>query len=401
MELPEGYAYLDWAATAPLCPEARAAMEPFLVPGAQNLSRGANANSLHTPGRLAFSALEDARMRIARFIGAGRPSEVVFTSGATEADNAAVFGFVLARMRAERQRGNAGYQPHFVTSAIEHDAVLSCVPRLREMGCAVTVLKPDRLGRVAPEALAEALRPETALVSIMWANNEVGTIQDIPALAHVAHEAGAAFHVDATQALGKLPVDVRAAGVDAASFSAHKVCGPKGVGALYLKAGASCAPLIYGGGQEEGRRSGTQNVAGAVGFAAACGVMDATAMEAEGRRLASLRDLLYDGLAAGGRARPTLGPRSRGDGFMPNIASFIVPGIESETLILQLDLAGFAVSGGSACSTGSLEPSHVLSALGIPRDEALCSLRVSMGRYTTRGDVERFIDAFAAVTARY
>ena len=367
-------------------------MAPYLVSGIGNIEYGANANSLHTPGRKAFAGLEDARMQVSRSIRASRPSEVIFTSGATESDNAAIFGLVGARIERERNRGNSGYMPHVITSAIEHDAILSTIPVLRRLGCDVTVLKPDRNGKITVESLRHELRDDTAMVSIMWANNEVGSIQDIRALAAETHRFGALFHTDATQALGKIPVDVRDSGVDVASFSAHKICGPKGVGALYLKTGTAFHPYLVGGGQESGKRSGTQNVAGIVGFAAACTA--ACTMQAKERtRLERLRDRVYHELCATGKARATI-EMETGDDFLPNIASLLVPGIESETLILQLDLAGFAVSGGSACSTGSLDPSHVLTALGISRDDALCSLRVSMGRYTTEDDVDRFICAF-------
>ena len=335
-------------------------------------------------------------MRLSRAVGAQRPSELVFTSGATEADNAAILGIIDARAHAEHQRGNAGYVPHFVTSAIEHDAVLSLVPLLRERGCAVDIVKPNRAGFVAPETLRECLRADTALVSIMWANNEIGAIQDVRSLARVAHEAGALFHTDATQAFGKIAVDVNAAAVDAASFSAHKVGGPKGVGALYLRTKTPFTPLLLGGGQEQGRRSGTQNVAGVVGFAAAADAL-LSCREEECARLAVLRDRLYDALCVDGLARASIAGARGSDGYLPNIVSLIVPGFESETLILQLDLAGFAVSGGSACSTGSLEPSHVLSALGISRDEALCSLRLSMGPYTAAEDIEAFVAAFRGI----
>ena len=396
MHAPEDYVYLDWAATTPLCDEAAEAMAPFIAPGLANVAFGMNANSLHTPGRNAFTALENARASIARSVGAARPSEITFTSGATEADNAAIRGMIDARVKKERSRGNGGYTPHFVTSAIEHDAVLSLVAPLRAQGCEVTVLKPDSRGLIDAATLADAMRPETALVSIMWANNEIGTIQDIPALARVTHDAGAAFHTDATQAVGKVALSLKDAGVDAASFCAHKICGPKGVGALYLKAGTACEPFLVGGGQESGRRSGTQNVAGIMGFEAALAHAVAN-VDSERVRLSRLRDLAYGGCCAAGKARPTIADAPGDDAFLPNIASFVVPGFESETLILQLDIAGFAVSGSSACSTGSLEPSHVLSAIGVRRDDALCSLRVSIGRYTTEDDIDRFIDAFNVV----
>ncbi len=399
MRVAESYVYLDWAATAPLSQEAYDAMQPYLAPGRENVSFGMNANSLHTPGRNAFSALEDARVRLARAVGAQRPTEIVFTSGATEADNAAILGIIDARVHEERQRGNADYVPHFVTSAIEHEAVLTLIPLLRERGCEVDVVKPNRAGFVTPDALRECLRPNTTLVSLMWANNETGAIQDVKAAAQAAHEVGALFHTDATQAFGKTAVDVKAAGVDAASFSAHKVGGPKGVGALYLRTKTPFTPFLLGGGQEQGRRSGTQNVAGVVGFAAAADAL-LSIREEEQTRLAGLRDRLYEDLRAEGLAHPSVPEACGSDGYLPNIASLIVPGIESETLILQLDLAGFALSGGSACSTGSLEPSHVLSALGIPRDEALCSLRVSMGRYTTAEDIDRFVVAFKDIVSR-
>lgn len=400
MKIDNSYTYLDWAATTPLCAEAWEAMLPFNAVGVPGgIEYNANANSLHTPGRNAFRALEDARTRIARSIGARRPTEVIFTSGATESDNTAILGMAAARLQRERQKGNSDYVPHIVVSAIEHDAVLSLVPLMRSRGWDVDVLKPDTQGRISTDNLLKNLRDDTAVVSIMWANNEIGTLQDVRALADCAHSRGALFHTDATQALGKIAIDVSDAGIDAASFSAHKICGPKGVGALFLKAGTACDPLLLGGGQELGRRSGTQNVAGAVGFAAACEYA-CTHVDEERERLSALRDTLYARLCEDGDARPTCDEAPGSDGFLPNIVNVLVPGYESETLILQLDIAGFAVSGGSACSTGSLDPSHVLSALGINRNDALCSLRVSMGRFTTEEDIQRFADAFHAVVSR-
>jgi cysteine desulfurase len=261
------------------------------------------------------------------------------------------------------------------------------------------VLKPNENGRILPETLREHLSANTAVVSIMWANNEIGALQEIDALAALAHESGALFHSDATQAIGKVPVDLHKSGIDAASFSSHKLCGPKGIGALYLKTGTPCEPLLYGGGQELGRRSGTQNVAGAVGFAAAC-KFSCESISEERARLASMRDILYERLCESGKAKPACPCSLGSNDYLPNIVSVLVPGYESETLILQLDIAGFAVSGGSACSTGSLDPSHVLSAIGISRDLALCSLRISLGRYTTMDDIERFLDAFERIVSQ-
>ena len=247
--------------------EAARAMAPFLVPGRVNVALGANANSLHSPGRAAFAALEDARRSLARDLHAARASEIVLTSGATEADNAAVLGLARAAVDARRQAGRAVAVPHVVTTAVEHEAVLEPVRVLERAGYRVTRLAPDARGFVQTGALADAVDGDTVLVSVQMANSEVGSIQPVADLAQIAHEAGALFHTDATQALGKMPVDLAALGVDAASFSAHKVGGPKGVGALYLRARTPFSAQLLGGGQEDARRSGTQNVCGAAGFA--------------------------------------------------------------------------------------------------------------------------------------
>lgn len=389
------YTYLDYAATAPLCEEAAQAMAPYFVPGSVGLSHGANANSLHTPGRAAFDAMEAARKELAAAIGAKRPSEVIFCSGATEADNAALFGLVGAARERKRLAGVKDFVPHIITSAIEHDAVLNPAKRLEQQGCRVTYLKPDRFGRVSVESLERALDADTVLVSIMLANSELGTVEPIAQLAKAAHAAGALFHTDATQALGKIAVNVQELDVDAASFSAHKVGGPKGVGALYLKARTPFTAVQLGGGQETARRSGTQNVAGMAGFAAAASA--SVAMQpAEQERLTQIRDFLYARLAEHPKAILTTETEAGDSSFLPNIVHVMVPGFESETLILRLDKLGFGVSGGSACSSHSLDPSHVLSACGIPANKALCALRVSMGRYTTRADAEAFLRAFDA-----
>ena len=393
--MPEDYVYLDYAATAPLCEEAAAAMAPYFVPGRANLAAGGNANSLHAPGRAAFAALEDARKSIARDLGARRPDEIMFTGGATEADDAALLGIAQAAADERRRRGAGAFAPHVVVTAVEHDAVLAPAKRLEAQGFRVTRLVPDRQGFVEVRALEAALDDDVVLVSVQAANSEVGSIQPIAELARVAHAAGALFHTDAVQALGKVPVNLQELDVDAASFSAHKVGGPKGVGALYLRARTPFQAYAIGGGQESGRRSGTQNVAGIVGFAAA--VRAACAMqEDEAARLRALRDKLYAQLGAFDAVEATVDVEPGSRDFLPNIVHVLVDGLESETLILRFDMQGFGVSGGSACSSHSLEPSHVLRALGIDADRAHGALRISLGRYTTEADV----DAFVAATAK-
>lgn len=393
--MPEDYVYLDYAATAPLCEEAAAAMAPYFVPGRANLAAGGNANSLHAPGRAAFAALEDARKSIARDLGARRPDEIVFTGGATEADDAALLGIAQAAADERRRRGAGAFAPHVVVTAVEHDAVLAPAKRLEAQGFRVTRLVPDRQGFVEVRALEAALDDDVVLVSVQAANSEVGSVQPIAELARVAHAAGALFHTDAVQALGKVPVNLQELDVDAASFSAHKVGGPKGVGALYLRARTPFQAYAIGGGQESGRRSGTQNVAGIVGFAAA--VRAACAMqEDEAARLRALRDKLYAQLGAFDAVEATVDVEPGSRDFLPSIVHVLVDGLESETLILRFDMQGFGVSGGSACSSHSLEPSHVLRALGIDADRAHGALRISLGRYTTEADV----DAFVAATAK-
>lgn len=395
-KVPDNYVYLDYAATAPLIEEAAQAMAPYMQPGRANIAYGGNANSLHVPGRAAFAALEDARRRIARSLGAQRPDELILTSGATEADNAALFGLANAAVAVRRRAGAGDFTPHVVVSAIEHDAVLAPAKCLEQQGFRVTRVAPNRAGFITPEALAAVLDANTVLVSVMTANSELGSIQPVAELAKAAHAAGALFHTDATQALGKTLVDVRAWGCDAASFSAHKVGGPKGIGALYVKARTPFDAYLLGGGQEAGRRSGTQNVAGAAGFAAAVEAAQAN-QPAETQRLAALRDKLYAALAATPGVHPTVDVAPGSTEYLPNIVHVLVDALESETLILRFDMRGFGVSGGSACSSHSLEPSHVLRAVGIGDDAAHGALRISMGRYTTEADIDNFIAAVGPV----
>ena len=362
--VPNDYVYLDYAATAPLCEEAAEAMAPYQVPGRANLAVGGNANSLHGPGRAAFAALEEARRSIARDLGARRPDEIVFTSGATEADDAALLGIAQAAADERRRRGAGDFVPHVVVTAVEHDAVLAPAKRLESQGFRVTRLAPNRQGFIEERALEAALDADTVLVSVQAANSEVGSIQPIADLARVAHDHAALFHTDAVQALGKARVNLQELDVDAASFSAHKVGGPKGAGALYLRARTPFHAYAIGGGQEGGRRSGTQNVAGIVG--------------------------LYERLGAIDAVEATVDVAPGSEDFLPNIVHVLVDGLESETLILRFDMQGFGVSGGSACSSHSLEPSHVLRSLGIDADRAHGALRISMGRYTDEADVEAF-----------
>ena len=395
-KVPDNYVYLDYAATAPLSEEAAAAMAPYQVPGRANLTVGGNANSLHCAGRAAFSALEDARRRISRALGASRPDEIILTSGATEADNAALFGLACAARDARRRSGAGDFTPRVIVSAIEHDAVLAPAKRLAAEGFEVVRLMPDASGFISVDSLAEACDANTVLVSVMAANSEVGSVQPVVELARIAHERGALFHTDATQALGKVAVNVVDWGCDAASFSGHKIGAPKGIGALYLKSRTPFDAYLLGGGQEAGRRSGTQNVAGAVAFAAA--VEAAQELQpAEQVRLAALRDKLYAALTAESGVRATVKVPAGSIDFLPNIVHVLVDDLESETLILRFDMRGFGVSGGSACSSHSLEPSHVLKAIGIDADSAHGALRVSMGRYTTEADIDAFIEAVRPV----
>ena len=380
------FIYLDYAATAPLCAEAAGAMAPFQVPGPANLAVNANANALYGVGRAAFDLLESAR----------RPDEIVFTSGATEADDAAVLGLVQAAAEQRRLAGQKDRPLHVVTSAIEHDAVLAPCRRLEAEGVLVTYLRPNRQGFIEASSLAEALTDDTVLVSVQAANSEVGAIQPIRELAALAHERGALFHTDAVQALGKMPLNLQELGVDAASFSAHKIGGPKGVGALYLKARTPFAPYLLGGGQESGRRSGTQNVAGVTGFVAALEAAQEAEPE-ESARLRALRDRLYAAMGSIGGIQPTVEVDAGSEDFLPNLVHGLADEWESETMVLRFDQLGICVAGGSACSSHSLEPSHVLRAMGVTGDTSYNALRISMGRYTTDADIAAFEKALNKV----
>lgn len=376
--------YLDYAASAPMRAEALEAERDY----DGSAETGANPNSLHTLGRSAARRLDEARADVARCLGGRfRPSEVTFTSGGTESNNLAVLGL------AEGVRARDSRRRRVVLSAVEHDSVLDLVGPLRDRGLEVELVRPDRSGVVGPEALAALLDDSCALVSVMSANNETGVIMPVPELARAAHAAGALFHTDAVQAFGHVPLEL--ADVDAVSVAAHKLGGPVGVGALACRGRAPLRPLSFGGGQEGGRRAGTQDVRGALAFAAAaracCGAL------AETRALVAVRaeGLLRALCAPGTGIVATTDASDR----LPGIVSVMVPGLDSETMILELDQAGFEVSAASACSSGSLDASHVLLAMGIPRDEALGSLRVSFDERVGEEDLSRFAETLKRIVA--
>jgi cysteine desulfurase len=364
--------YLDHTATTPLDPRVLEAMMPYFgeVFG--------NASSVHAPGREARAALERARGTIALAIGAG-PGEIVFTSGGTESDNLAITG----GWRAARKRGRVA----LITDAAEHHAVLETCLRLRDEGALVTVTAVDGEGAVDPGAIAGAASGSTALVSLMHANNEVGTVNAVRAVADAAHGAGAVMHTDAVQSLGKIPVNVDSLGVDLLSVSAHKLYGPKGIGALYVRRGTGLEALLSGGGQEKGRRPGTENVALAAGFARAV-ELAVESMEAESARLCILRDALEEALQA--RYPSTIVNGRQGD-RLPHILNVSFDAgrapMEGEMLVPNLDLEEVAVTSGSACSSGSLQPSHVLLAMGRDPATARATIRFSFGRQNTLEDV--------------
>ncbi|MCL2324050.1 MAG: cysteine desulfurase [Actinomycetia bacterium] len=373
-----GSRYFDHAATTAMDPRVTQAMMPYFT------EQFGNPNSLYTLGRDAARALEDARTRVAAGIGAAQPAEVVFTSGGSESDNEAFFS-ILRKVAPEGG--------HIITSAYEHDAVLNTAKWLAKHGYDLDLVRPRKDGHVYADDVGALICKDTKLVSIMHSNNEIGAINDIRSIAARAHEAGALMHTDAVQSLGKVPFSVVDLDVDLASFTAHKLHGPKGVGALYLKRGVRFDALIKGGGQETRRRSGTQNVAGAVGFATAIELALAD-RDSEATRLSALRDRVIDGLTS--RLENVQATVTQGD-RLPNLASLLVKGVEGESMLLQLDNLGFSVSTGSACSSGSLEPSHVLLAIGVPQVIAHGSLRVSLGRDNTEQDVDDFIEALVPI----
>jgi len=374
--------YLDYAATTPVDERVVAVMLPFMT------ERYGNPNSLYALGRDAYRALEAARESFAANIGAANPSEVIFTGGGTEGDNAAVLG--IARAAKARGKGN-----HVVISSFEHHAILEPAHRLAKEGFEVTELRPREDGIVYAEDLRAVLSDTTVLVSVMHANNELGTVQPIKELAAAAHEHDAYFHTDAIQALGKVDWNAVDLGVDAASFSAHKIYGPKGVGALYLKRGTPYEVYMIGGGQESKKRSGTQNVGGITAFAKALEIMLAE-RGTEDPRLTALRDRVIDGVL---KMPHTALNGARDVPRLPGTANLSINGVEGEAMLLKLDNLGIAVSTGSACSSGSLEPSHVLLSIGLKPEIAHGSLRVTVGRFTTDADVDYFLEVLPPIIA--
>lgn len=383
----DSYVYLDYAASAPMVPEAKAAEAAY----AEAPYAGANPNSLHTLGREAAMALEGARREIAKALGGGfRPGEIVFTSGGTESNNLALYGIAEGARARDRKRTRV------VVSAIEHDSELDVVPALKDRGFQVTLVRPGRDGRIAPEELERAVGPDCALVSIMSANNETGVIQPVAELAEIAHKAGALMHTDAVQAFGRIPLAIDTC--DAVSIAAHKIGGPVGIGALALRMRCPFRPQNFGGGQEAGKRPGTQDVRGALAFAAAAKAQTDHLAERRSACAAKANRLFQKICAPGTGIQPTTTAQID-DTRLPGMVSIYVPGLDSETLILKLDQKGFEVSAGSACSSGSLNPSHVLSAMGIARNDALGALRISFDERVSDEDLDRFADALIGIVA--
>ncbi len=369
--------YFDHNATTPVYPEVLEAVTQTLaeVPG--------NASSIHHFGQAAKQKLEEARREVAALLNAD-PGEIVFTAGGTESDNIAVFG--TARVAGK----------HVITTPIEHPAVLQVCRQLEREGVAVSYVETGPGGVVDPAQIRRTLRPETALISVMYANNELGTVQPIEEIAAIAHEAGALFHSDGVQATGKIPVDVRALGVDLFSLSGHKLYAPKGVGALYVRKGTQVEPVLRGGRHERGLRPGTDNVPGAVGLGRAAAIASERIAE-QSRRIAALRDRL-EGLILD--RVPGTHVNGRRDARVPNTTNIRFDGIAGEALVIALDLKGFAVSSGAACSSGAVEPSHVLTAIGLTAEEARASIRFSLGHSNTAEQVDALAEAVVESVAQ-
>ena len=376
------FVYADNAATTPMSKTVYNAMQPFLT---ENYG---NPSSLYRFGNKARGAMQNARKQVATAINAADPSEIIFTGGGSQADNLAITGF----MKGLSAKGRT----HIITSRIEHHAVLYTCEALEKEGFTVTYLNVDNLGRVDLEQLKSVISDKTALVTIMAANNEIGTIQPIREIAEIAHAHGAVFHTDAVQAVGHMHIDVQKMGIDMLSLSAHKFRGPKGIGALYCRKGIALKPLVYGGGQEKGLCSGTENVAGMVGLGQAITDACGANLDEKMSYVKGLTDKLVKGIMENVPYTHFTGdPENR----LPGTASFVFEAIEGEGLILRLDFAGICGSTGSACSTGSLDPSHVLMSIGLPHEIAHGSLRLTLGEQNTEEDVDYLIEKVTEVVA--
>ena len=368
--------YLDNNATTPVLPEVFEAMKPFY------LERFGNASSIHHYGQHARAAVEKARAAVAALMHC-RPAEVVFTSGGTEGDNAGIFGLV--------SKGD-----HVITSTIEHSAVLNTCKRLEQMGCEVTSVGVNGRGEIDPEDVRKALRPNTRLISVMMANNETGVLQPVEEIGKIAREADVFFHTDAVQAAGKVPIDVEKIGCDVLSISGHKIHAPQGTGAMYIRKGTLIQPLIYGGSHERQRRAGTENLPGIVGLGKAAEL--ATGWLSSGpAEMAAMRDRLQQSVLS---AVEAAGVNGAGAARVPNTTNLWFDYIEGEALVIALDLKGLAVSSGAACSSGAIEPSHVLLAMGLPHDRARASVRISLGKQTTQEDVEFAVSVIPETVGR-
>ena len=375
----EQFVYADNAATTKLSPAVLEAMMPYLT------EEYGNPSSLYRFGNHAKRAIEQARKEVADVLGA-EPFEILFTGGGTEADN-----WVKEIMRSLKARG----KNHFITSAVEHHALLHSAQRLQKEGFEVTFIPVDREGRIDPEQIRAAIRPETGLVSIMFANNEIGTIYPIKEIGAICRQAGVLFHTDAVQAAGHLPINVKEMNIDLLSLSAHKFHGPKGVGAFYCRRGIPLPSLIDGGAQERGKRAGTENVAGIVGLGAALRLANEEMSETSAR-VSAMRDRLIDGILQTVPMCRLNGPRHN---RLPGNCNISFLGIEGESLLLRLDLAGIAASSGSACASSSLDPSHVLLAIGLPHEVAHGSVRLSLSDYNTEEDVDYILEKLPEIVS--
>jgi cysteine desulfurase len=369
--------YLDNNATTPVLPEVFEAMRPFY------LEQFGNASSIHHYGQHARAAVEKARGHVAALLNA-RPAEVVFTSGGTEADNLGIFGLV--------QRGD-----HVITSTIEHSAVLNTCKRLAQMGCEVTFVPVNSRGEIDPEEVRRSLRANTRLISIMMANNETGVIQPVEEIGKIAKEADVFFHTDAVQAAGKVPIDIQKIACDALSISGHKIHAPQGTGALFIKKGTLIQPQIYGGSHERQRRAGTENLPGIVGIGKAAELAQQWLKNSEAEEMAAMRDRLQSAVLA---AVEDAGVNGQGALRVPNTTNLWFDHIEGEALVIALDLKGLAVSSGAACSSGAIEPSHVLLAMDLPHQRARASIRISLGKQTTQDDIDFAIKVIPETVGR-